>query len=81
MRQAVRLRVGVEVPVEVSDTEREVRPLIPIESAAKVLKLSHWGVRYRVKRGLLNAVRRKRRLFFEVAELLRAVEATKKKAK
>lgn len=53
--------------------------LIPIEPAAKVLQLSHWGVRYRVKRGLLKAVRRRRKLFFEIGELLRAVEAKKGK--
>ena len=65
--------------MKVSETEPSPETLVPIEPAAKVLKLSHWGVRYRVKRGLLKAVRRRRKLFFEVTELLRGVEAKKGK--
>jgi hypothetical protein len=64
--------------VEIFEMEPKPGTLIPIEPAAKVLQLSHWGVRYRVKRGLLTPVRRRRKLYFQVAELLRALEAKKK---
>jgi hypothetical protein len=65
--------------VEASEKGDGEGTLIPIEPAAKVLQLSHWGVRYLVKRGLLKAVRRRRKLFFDTGELLRAVEAKKSK--
>jgi hypothetical protein len=66
--------------VDISETEpKRGTLLIPIELAAKVLQLSHWGVRYRVKRGLLKAVRLRRKLFFDIGELLRVVETKKGK--
>jgi hypothetical protein len=73
------LRVGREVGVEASEKGDGEGTLIPIEPAAKVLQLTHWGVRYRVKRGLLKPIRWRRKLFFDVGELLRTVKAKKGK--
>jgi hypothetical protein len=65
--------------VDIFQAERSPGDLVPIETAALVLKLSHWALRYRVRHGLIRFVRQDRRLFFELAELLRAVEARKNK--
>jgi len=64
--------------MEIPEADPQPGALIPIETAAKMLQVSHWTLRYRVKHGLINCVRRDGRLLFSPTDLLRALQAKKK---
>jgi hypothetical protein len=64
-----------------AETEREDPTLIRVEEAAKLLRMTHWGLRRWVKRGVINCVRQERRLLFHPSDLLRALATRKKSEK
>jgi len=75
------LLASTEARVENNAHADDPNTLHSLDTAAWILKKTHWTLRYHIRRGNLRPVRLGRRLFFTTAELLRMLEKKRKKGK
>ena len=55
-----------------------LEPLLKIEDAARLVGRTHWTLRHDVKAGRLRCVRIGRRIMFEVSEIRRLIEESRR---